>query len=39
MRALVASSFPMKRVLPDPDLYQQARRARRRLDEGAASRS
>jgi rhamnulokinase len=39
MRALVASSFPMKRVLPDPDLYQQARRARRRLDEAAASRS
>ncbi len=38
MRALVAGSFPMKRVLPAPDLCQQAKRARRRLAEVAACR-
>lgn len=31
MRALVAASFPLKTVTPDPDLSQSARRARRRL--------
>jgi rhamnulokinase len=38
MRAIVASSFPLKTVLPDPDLCNEARRARRRLDEVVASR-
>ena len=33
MRALVARSFPVKRVLPDPGLGQLAKRARRRLAE------
>jgi rhamnulokinase len=37
MRALVASSFPMKRVVPSPQLCQQAKRARRRLAEAASS--
>jgi rhamnulokinase len=38
MRSLVASSFPLKRVLPDPDLCQEAKRARRRLADVAARR-
>jgi rhamnulokinase len=38
MRALVASSFPMKRVPPAPGLCHQAKEARRRLAEVAASR-
>jgi len=37
MRTLVASSFPIKRVLPAPDLCQQAKGARPRLAEVAAS--
>jgi rhamnulokinase len=39
MRALVAGSFPMKRVPPDADLCHQAKAARRRLAEVAASRA
>jgi rhamnulokinase len=39
MRALVAGSFPMKRVPPDPDLCHRAKAARRRLSEVAVSRS
>jgi rhamnulokinase len=39
MRALVASSFPLKRVPPEPDLSHQAKAARRRLAEVAASRA
>lgn len=39
MRALVASSFPLKRVLPDPDLCQETKRARRRMAEVAAQRA
>ena len=38
MRELVARSFPTKRVLPDPDVCQRAKQARRRLAEVAASR-
>ena len=38
MRALVAGSFPMKRVPPAPGLCHQAKEARRRLAEVAASR-
>ncbi len=38
MRGLVARSFPLKRVLPAPDLCQQAKAARRRLAEVTASR-
>jgi rhamnulokinase len=38
MRALVARSFPVKRVLPDPDLCHLAKQARRRLAEQPASR-
>jgi rhamnulokinase len=39
MRALVAGSFPVKRVAPDPDLRRLAQRARRRLAELPASRT
>jgi rhamnulokinase len=39
MRALVANSFPMKRVPPAPDLCHQAKAARRRLTEVVASRA
>jgi hypothetical protein len=38
MRALVAGSFPMKRVPPAPALCHQAKAARRRLAGFAASR-
>jgi rhamnulokinase len=38
MRALVASSFPLKRIAPDPDLRRLAEKARRRLAGRTAAR-